>query len=74
MSLMNIESDTRKPKLPTNWSTLTESEKLDQVMKKLLVIDQVEEKLDRLIDKREFGADILQKVLSLEGKNQGSQC
>ena len=38
-------------------------------MKKLLVIDQVEEKVDRLIDEREFGADILLKVSSLEGKN-----
>ena len=69
MSLMNTESDTRKPELPTNWSILTESEKLDQVMKKLLVIDQVEEKVDRLIDEREFGADLLLKVSSLEGKN-----
>ena len=50
MSLMNMESDIKKPELPTNWSTLTESKTLDQVMKKLLVIDHIEEKVDHLID------------------------
>ena len=69
MSLLEMESSTRKPELPENWSNLTQIEKLDQVMQKVLLIDQVEEKVDRLVNQQQLGADILLKVTSLEGKN-----
>ena len=61
--------DVRKKDLPKEWSNLNASEKLDKVMQKLMDIDHIEEKVDRLIDQNPFSTDILLKVSTLEGKN-----
>ena len=59
--------------LPKDWSNLSQHEKLDRLMEKLMIIDDIKEKVDTIIkDKDEqVGSDLLLlKISSLEGKNR----
>ena len=69
MSLENMEMESRLQELPTEWSSLTESEKLDKIMQKIMVIDSVEKKVDLLYSEYKTESDLHLKVSSLEGKN-----
>lgn len=61
-----------KPVLPQEWSKLSQDEKLDRLMEKLMTIDDINTKVNTLIDEREgqIGTDLLLlKISTLEGKN-----
>ena len=63
---------TVKSALPTEWHTLSQDEKLDKLMEKLMTIDDISRKVNTIIEEREgqIGTDLLLlKISTLEGKN-----